>query len=109
MSRFIFCLLLICFTIPSVCASRSYVTRTPYYRPYSTPYLYGRNYNPDYADMNALEKYAFNKNYFGENHLYTSIRDNIVAERHLRYTPAFRHAHAFFEMIYDILQKLVIL
>ena len=71
MCRFIICLLLFCLSIPSSFGSRTYVTQTPYVNPYynhyNNPYFYRRNYNPNYADMNALEKYTFNRNYFKEN------------------------------------------
>jgi araC-type DNA-binding domain-containing proteins len=37
---------------------------------------------------------------FEETHIFSSLKNNILIEKHQRYTPPFRHAHDFFEMIY---------
>lgn len=61
------------------------------------------NLNPDSYEMKNYyipELNCRKYDYFDENHLYTSLKDNIAVERHCRYTPPFRHAHSFFEMIY---------
>ena len=75
-----FFILLFCLLLPQVYASRTVVTQTPYngnyYNSYNNPYFYrdyhNRRrgvYNPYYSEMNALEKYAFNRNFSRENNL----------------------------------------
>lgn len=58
---------------------------------------------PDSYEINnyyipELNSYKYDN--YGENHLFSSSRNNIAVERHNRYTPPFRHSHTFFEMIY---------
>ena len=67
-------------SVQSVFASRTVVTQTPYYN-YNNPYLYRQYYNqrrgvyprsyynPNFTELSALEKYAFDRSYARENNL----------------------------------------
>ena len=80
---FLFCVFIL-FVMPMSYASRTVVTQNPYYNPYAynNPYVYRQYYNNsrgiypksnyftrNYGELNALEKYVFNKNYSAENNL----------------------------------------
>ena len=84
MYRFFALLLLISIALPAF-SQRTVITRQPYYNPYYRPnyysnayyggdynihnprYRYGRQTPSMFADINDLEKYALNKNYYREN------------------------------------------
>ena len=73
-----FLIFLMLISMTEVFAQREIVTHSPYYtHPYANPYLYRNNrpygYYPygrtNYTELNALEQYTFNRNYYNENNL----------------------------------------